>query len=379
MALQNWQRGDVISALRLQKLTEAVRQNSANIADIRRFGGFAGEAAIPCMMHNALGRDIDMGECIGIGNQAITGNTMKRVLDAEEITESKHRRRFAIVGKTFKSGIIQPCYIGGICQARVNVEDENHIFATPRRSHKILCSDVCGPAIILWAEGGTGVQWAVVYVKPHVHGTDDNPYQELEEWDLLEQPDGYDGIEMEFKVRPVGDDGDGQWMQMRFESLGHLSRLLGPGEFATTTRSPTTTEAPTTTEEAPTTTFHDWPTPTPAGDCGGCESDFVLLHITIVGCSSDNDQNYVLEYISTTSSQCLYRWGSESDRVDLYIDSSTGEIQEIQYYTSDQLGVVIWYASDFGTKHCGDTFVSDKDVNIGCGHVDYTVEVLAWS
>jgi hypothetical protein len=78
-------------------------------------------------------------------------------------TEEDHFGRFAILLEPAGSGRIARAWASGVCQARVNVEDEDHSCADVTDGDPTkLTSAKRGAAQMLWREGGTGDQWAIV-------------------------------------------------------------------------------------------------------------------------------------------------------------------------------------------------------------------------
>ena len=76
---------------------------------------------------------------------------------------TSHRGRFAILLEPVRSGRIARAWASGVCQARVNVEDEDHSCAdVTDGDHTKLTSAKHGSAQMLWREGGMGDQWAIV-------------------------------------------------------------------------------------------------------------------------------------------------------------------------------------------------------------------------
>jgi hypothetical protein len=78
-------------------------------------------------------------------------------------TESDHFGRFAILLDPVRNGHIARAWVSGACQARVNVEDDDHTCADVTDGDPTkLTSAKRGAAQLLWREGGTGDQWAIV-------------------------------------------------------------------------------------------------------------------------------------------------------------------------------------------------------------------------
>lgn len=83
------------------------------------------------------------------------------------VTPSKasHRGRFCVLAEPIKQGRIGRAYVDSFCPVRLNVQGEQQEprFAEIKDgSTEHLTASVFGSASILWREGGTGEQWAVV-------------------------------------------------------------------------------------------------------------------------------------------------------------------------------------------------------------------------
>ena len=161
MILKNWKSGEAISAKNMQDMTDAIRTNTAGSPQ-SILGGFVGEPALGVQIYNGLGREVALGEVVGLGEQKTTGNLMQRVINIEEIDLTDHRDAFAIVGKQFNDKNISTGYISGLCLARINIEDADHGYAEMKASETFLQSVGFGMVKIIWKETGTGEVWAVV-------------------------------------------------------------------------------------------------------------------------------------------------------------------------------------------------------------------------
>jgi hypothetical protein len=78
--------------------------------------------------------------------------------------QDAHNCRFVIMAEPLAAGKIGKAFAAGVCQVRLSVdEDKDWLFAEiddGECSHLVPSLD--GSVSILWREGGTGVQWAIV-------------------------------------------------------------------------------------------------------------------------------------------------------------------------------------------------------------------------
>lgn len=100
-----------------------------------------------------------------VGNEREFRNRV--VLSGVTPSKSSHRGRFCILAEPIKEGRIGRAFVDDICPVRLSVprEDEETRFAEIEDgSGEHLIAAVYGSATILWREGGTGEQWAVVRI-----------------------------------------------------------------------------------------------------------------------------------------------------------------------------------------------------------------------
>lgn len=70
--------------------------------------------------------------------------------------------KFAILLEPAAQDQVVRAYVAGVVQVQVDVSDDTHTCAEVGTSTSALDSATSGSAQILWREGGTGVQWAIV-------------------------------------------------------------------------------------------------------------------------------------------------------------------------------------------------------------------------
>jgi hypothetical protein len=155
-ALQKWKKGQPILASRLQAIQQEILSIRGSLGVAGLTGGLSVEPAIPIHLQNDLGRDLEFGEVIGLGNQANTSDTLQRVLLASEIVEEDHKDAFGIVSDQIPQGGLGYAYVAGVCLALVNVIDAEHKYAKVVDSEITLQSDSAGQAKIIWKESGVG-------------------------------------------------------------------------------------------------------------------------------------------------------------------------------------------------------------------------------
>jgi hypothetical protein len=80
---------------------------------------------------------------------------------------------FVVAVEPIAAGKLGQAAVAGVVQAKINVSDANHTFATPRPgSTTEFDSASSGPAFILWKDGGTGSgKWALLRIGAGGGGT----------------------------------------------------------------------------------------------------------------------------------------------------------------------------------------------------------------
>jgi len=79
--------------------------------------------------------------------------------------ENTHEGKFVILAEPIATGKIGRAYAAGVCPVQIDVPDEDHEYLFAEIADGTtdnLKAAHYGSASILWREGGTGVQWAVV-------------------------------------------------------------------------------------------------------------------------------------------------------------------------------------------------------------------------
>jgi hypothetical protein len=87
------------------------------------------------------------------------------VLKGVKPDKKKHKGRFGILLDPVAAGQLGRAVVAGICQVKLDVSggDSGPRFAEIKDGVTgNLKAETCGSAVVLWHEGGTGVQWAVV-------------------------------------------------------------------------------------------------------------------------------------------------------------------------------------------------------------------------
>jgi len=126
------------------------------------------------MVVNKTGAALDRFDVVGLGDPLNTPDTdadpdqfIEYPLPFEAVAPDidVHRGKFAVLLESLEVNGAGPAVLSGVCQVRVNVADEN----TVRNCAEIVDAQSGylravhhGSATILWREGGTGEQWAVV-------------------------------------------------------------------------------------------------------------------------------------------------------------------------------------------------------------------------
>jgi hypothetical protein len=122
------------------------------------------------LVRNESGYDRQRFEILGIAGPII-GRTDNEQEFRQRVTirgitpTTSHAGRFIILFEPLASGTIGLAWVAGVCLVRVNVPDEDypyHLAEVTDGSATNLTAVKTGSAAILWREGGTGVQWALV-------------------------------------------------------------------------------------------------------------------------------------------------------------------------------------------------------------------------
>jgi len=153
-----------------------------------------------------------------------------------------HAGAFVVLLQPLTSGGIGLGVVAGVVIVKVNVTDAEHEYADVEDGSAVrLASAVVGSAQILWAEGGTGEQWAVVRLSgPPRLGTADSPVTILPEdyetetaqsdaWDRDDQGET-DGVEIRLTTRVAYNDAGDElvyafYRTFTFDSLGVLKAI----------------------------------------------------------------------------------------------------------------------------------------------------------
>ncbi|MCK9570003.1 hypothetical protein M0R72_13755 [Candidatus Pacearchaeota archaeon] len=165
MLIENWKRGDGITAGKLNAISEQIRRNAVSISDLRRnTGSFAADNGLSVQISNGLDVDIAYGAVVGLGSQLITDNATQRIIKAETIDAGKHWASFAVAGEKIVKGAIGKAMYFGVCFALVNISDVDHKFANIEDDSTTLVSASFGRVKILWT-ASTSPELAICIVQ----------------------------------------------------------------------------------------------------------------------------------------------------------------------------------------------------------------------
>lgn len=121
------------------------------------------------LVKNASGYDCDRFGILGIKEPLITptdnADEFKNriALDARTPYATPYWGKFVILLEPLANGAIGSACAAGISQAKIDVQDEDDLFADVKDSDRAkLQSYPTGSARILWKETGTGEKWAIV-------------------------------------------------------------------------------------------------------------------------------------------------------------------------------------------------------------------------
>jgi hypothetical protein len=121
---------------------------------------------------NNTGAALDRFAVVGLGAPlwtpaaALDSFKQSRIVLAGAVPTTAHAGRFAILKTPAPAGSIAPASAFGITQCRVNITSTTHTLADVEAGStaRLVSSGTAGAASILWFEGGTGEQWAVVAI-----------------------------------------------------------------------------------------------------------------------------------------------------------------------------------------------------------------------
>lgn len=118
---------------------------------------------------NNSGSNLDRYGVLGLGDPLWTPYDNEDaflrtvVFQGVEPVVPDHRGKFAVVLEPADDGRVVRAWVGGCVTVRVDVLNDGHTYADVKDGSVVeLQSAGCGSAQILWREGGTGSQWAVV-------------------------------------------------------------------------------------------------------------------------------------------------------------------------------------------------------------------------
>jgi hypothetical protein len=124
-------------------------------------------------VRNDSGSDQDQFAVLGLDDLVIKKEDnesefrSKVVFSGKTPDEKKHRGKFDILKEPLKAGAVGKGYVDDVTPVMLNVPDEQEEcrFAAIEDSQTgYLKAAMYGSATILWREGGTGTQWAVVRI-----------------------------------------------------------------------------------------------------------------------------------------------------------------------------------------------------------------------
>lgn len=117
---------------------------------------------------NDTGADLAARSVVGLGGPILgPGDSADAFLREPTfrgvVPTAAHADRFGVLPAPIPSGRVGRAYVAGAYQARVDVSDAGHTCAVAAAGEtSALASADQGAAQILWREGGTGTQWAVI-------------------------------------------------------------------------------------------------------------------------------------------------------------------------------------------------------------------------
>jgi len=160
--------------------------------DYRRRTARIGQKAEPSqrqasivLVRNDSGGDLNRLAVLGIDSPVIdpadNEDEFKNRVALVGVTpvEDTHEGKFVVLAEPIATGRIGRAYAAGLCPVKIDVPDEDHEYPFAEVAEGVtdnLKATHYGSAAILWREGSTGVQWAVVrlgkLMPPHVFPVD---------------------------------------------------------------------------------------------------------------------------------------------------------------------------------------------------------------
>jgi hypothetical protein len=139
----------------------------------RRFGADAGDLTTGrsgsiVRVKNETGGALDRAHVVGLGGPIFGPDDsldafLREVTFRGVVPTSSHVDRFAVLLEPAPVNRVVRAYVAGVCPVRVDVTDGTHTTAAADVGETaLLVSAAAGPAQILWSEGGTGEQWALI-------------------------------------------------------------------------------------------------------------------------------------------------------------------------------------------------------------------------
>lgn len=111
---------------------------------------------------NGTGGDLPRGSVLQLGSYLLDELTPGRWMFSADVPGSDLTSKIAITTRPLPDGKIDKALMGGICIARVDVQDADDTHATPVEGESYLESGASGPFELLSAPDGTGEQELIV-------------------------------------------------------------------------------------------------------------------------------------------------------------------------------------------------------------------------
>jgi len=178
-AFKKVKRGDplAIPAATFNTFVDAARDFLARSHQQGQSATPTGRHQCTVLVRNDSGSDRGRYELLGVGGPLFDpGSYEDAFKNHPAVTgvtpvQDEHRGRFVILLEPVASGQLGRALTTGVVPARVDVPDEDYPYAYAEVADSVathLLARQEGSASILWREGGTGLQWALVELGPRV-------------------------------------------------------------------------------------------------------------------------------------------------------------------------------------------------------------------
>lgn len=403
-----------LSAIEMNQLVQAVRQNMGLTSDARRR---AFDPLTELWVVNKTGAKLKPFYVVGLRNANFDPDVSEELVEFERVVVmeghtpdiDEDRNEFGIIleGTEGTGDEIVRCLRTGIVQAYINVRDDEDKWTEVKDGDITqLNSSVTGMARIMWKQSGTGTKRGLVWLNAHHMGMREDPLTDLSSgWDQEDQ-DSPRKEGVKFQVITVNDDyvaGANETVRsLQYDSHGHLVLIDDQGESSS---SPSSVSASSVSASSASSDSGADSLPSDSNaalNCSGCAYDYILVDFSFGGCDAgacvdiqSNAGIHRLAYLSSDSAYCYYEKNIGSLWFKVLVRWSGGgagdvEIIQIRSVAGGSGGTVYFNKAPVpGSPTCGDTVAQTQfdvapssclnGVIDACTTASCTVEIIAWA